>query len=297
MQFVDPKNDLAFKKIFGDETKKEILISLLNAILDFKDEKSIVSLDIVNPYQVPKIADLKETILDIKARNREGEEFIVEMQKKDVGDFHKRSLYYTSKAYVSQLSKGEDYAKLNKVYFIGIVDFNMFNNQHYISRHLILNQETKEQDLADFEFTFVELPKFDKRLDELDNVLDKWLYFIKNANTLSMIPKEYEEKEEFKDAFTIATQYNWNQKELDVYDYMIKKAWDEVNAIKTAEKKAEARGEARGEKRGLEKGMQKGIEKEKLNIAKQLLDVLDDETIALKTGLSTLVIKKLRDKN
>ncbi|HRF57610.1 MAG TPA: Rpn family recombination-promoting nuclease/putative transposase, partial [Campylobacterales bacterium] len=107
MQFADPRNDIAFKKIFGDETKKEILISLLNAILDFQDEKTIVDLQILNPYQVPKIEELKETILDIKAKNSNGEEFIVEMQKKDLNDFAKRSLYYTSKAYVSQINKGD----------------------------------------------------------------------------------------------------------------------------------------------------------------------------------------------
>ncbi|RUM55299.1 MAG: transposase, partial [Nautilia sp.] len=116
MKFADPKNDLAFKKIFGNEKKKEILISFLNAVLDFKGEKRIVDVKIVNPYQVPKIEDLKETILDIKAKNEKGEEFIVEMQKRNLGDFAKRSLYYTSKAYVSQLDKKQDYSKLKKVY-------------------------------------------------------------------------------------------------------------------------------------------------------------------------------------
>ena len=160
MRFVDPKNDLAFKKIFGDETKKEILISLLNAILDFKGNKTIVDVDILNPYQVPKIEDLKNTILDIKAKNKNDEQFIVEMQKKDLNDFEKRSLYYTSKAYVSQLNKAEDYSLLKKVYFIGILNFNMFKDKDYISRHLILNKKTLKQNLEDFEFTFIELKKF-----------------------------------------------------------------------------------------------------------------------------------------
>jgi predicted transposase/invertase (TIGR01784 family) len=306
MQFVDPKNDLAFRKIFGDDTKKEILISLLNAILDFQNENKITSVEIVNPYQVPKIADLKETILDIKAKNFKGEEFIVEMQKKDLGDFAKRSLYYTSKAYVAQLNRGEDYSNLNKVYFIGIVDFTMFNNKKYVSRHLILNKETLEQDIADFEFTFVELTKFDKQLSELSSVLDKWIYFIKNANTLTMIPKEYANIEEFKEAFTIATQYNWNDKELEVYDYMTMKAWDEVNALKTAEKKGMEKGIEKGMEKGMEKGIEKGMEKgmekgiekgaqaEKLKIAKSLLDILDDETIAFKIGLDAKSIEDLR---
>ena len=116
MIFADPKNDLAFKKIFGNEQHKEILISFLNAVLDFKKGYTIVDVALANPYQVPRIPELKETILDIKATNKNGETFIVEMQKKDVGDFTKRSLYYTSKAYVNQIDVAEKYLELKKVY-------------------------------------------------------------------------------------------------------------------------------------------------------------------------------------
>ena len=284
MKFADPKNDLAFKKIFGNENHKNILISFLNAVLDFQGERSIVDVSLANPYQVPKIPELKETILDIKAYNKEGDSFIVEMQKKDLGDFTKRSLYYTSKAYVAQLPKGQDYTVLKKVYFIGILNFTIFENKNYISRHLIINQETNTQDLSDFEFTFIELPKFKKDLDHLETLLDKWIYFLKNASDLQMIPQIYHNIEEFQEAFEIVTQTSWDNKELEVYDYMRLKEFDELNALRTAEKK------------GMEKGMEKGIEKEKINIAKNLLDVLDDETIALKTGLSIEKIKQLREK-
>jgi len=231
MTFADPKNDLAFKKIFGNEKHKEILISFLNATLDFIDEKEIVEVSLANPYQVPKIPELKETILDIKATNREGEKFIVEMQKKDLGDFTKRSLYYTSKAYVSQLDKGTDYSRLKKVYFIGILNFKIFDNKNYISRHLITNQETNSQDLKDFEFTFIELPKFHKKLEELETILDKWTYFLKYASDLTIIPKEYDNIEVFQEAFEIATQTAWDKKELEVYEYMLLKEFDEINAL------------------------------------------------------------------
>jgi predicted transposase/invertase (TIGR01784 family) len=82
MKFADPKNDVAFKKIFGDEKHKEVLISFLNSILDFKDEKTIVDVTLNNTYQLSQIEELKDTILDIKAKNQNGEEFIIEMQKK-----------------------------------------------------------------------------------------------------------------------------------------------------------------------------------------------------------------------
>jgi predicted transposase/invertase (TIGR01784 family) len=278
MQFADPKNDLAFKKIFGDKNHTNILISFLNSVLDFKGNMAIAEVELANPYQVPKIPELKETILDIKATNKKGESFIVEMQRKDLHNFSKRSLYYTSKAYSEQLDAGNDYSQLKKVYFIGIVNFNIFDNVDYISRHLIINQETNTQDLDDFEFSFIELPKFTKQLDELETILDKWIYFIKNANNLDIIPDTYKQEQELNDAFNIATQTTWNKKEMEVYDYVKLKEFDEVNALQTAENK------------GFNKGIEKGIEK----VAKSLLDVLDDQTIALKTGLSVEYIESLR---
>ncbi len=291
MQFADPKNDLAFKKIFGNEGKKEILISLLNAILDFKGNMIIVDLHIVNPYQVPKIPDLKETILDIKAKNKNGDEFIVEMQKKHLGDFAKRSLYYTSKAYVSQLSSGADYSKLNKVYFIGIVDFTMFEGDEFISRHLILNKETLKQDLSDFEFTFIELKKFNKELDELQTLLEKWIYFIKNANNLTIIPSQFYDIVEFKEAFDIATQTTWDKKEMEVYEYMALKAFDEINATRTAINTAKEE----GREEGLKKGMEEGKKQKVIEIAKNaILQGLDNTTISLVTGLSPDTIESLR---
>jgi len=294
MQFADPKNDIAFKKIFGNEQHKNILISFLNSILDFKNEKIIVDVELANPYQVPRIPELKETILDIKATNQNKETFIVEMQKKDMGDFNKRSLYYTSKAYVSQLPKGNDYTKLKKVYFIGILNFNIFENKDFISRHLIINQETNTQDLKDFEFTFIELPKFTKELKELDSILDKWIYFLKNASDLNIIPKEYENIEEFKDAFEIVTQTAWNPKELEVYEYIALKEFDEINALRTAEKKGLEKGMQKGLEEGMQKGLEEGERKKQIEIAKNLLDVLDVETISLKTGLDIEFINELK---
>ena len=308
MKFVDPKNDFAFKKIFGDETKTEILISLLNAILDFKDNKIIVSIEILNPFQVPKIEDLKNTILDIRAKNQDGEEFIVEMQKKDLSNFEKRSLYYTSKAYVTQLDKKEDYSTLNKVYFIGILNFNMFkddttdstqHNDDYISRHLILNKKTLKQEIEDFEFTFVELKKFKKELNQLDTILDKWVYFIKNANDLTMIPAEYETLEEFKEAFIVANQLNWDKDEMEVYDYVKRNEMDDINALKTAEKKGIEQGIKQGIEQGIEQerlNSKKKLEAEKINLAKNLLDILDDKTISLKTSLDITTVANLRKK-
>jgi predicted transposase/invertase (TIGR01784 family) len=275
MKFVDPKNDLAFKKIFGNENKKEILISFLNSVLDFENEKTIVSVTLDNPYQLPDIKELKETILDIKATNKNGDKFIVEMQKKDLSNFAKRSLYYTSKAYISQIDKGEEIINLKKVYYIAILNFNMFENKSYISRHLIINQETTTQDLKDFEFTFIELKKFNTKLENLNTTIDKWVYFINNASNFDLIPKEFDNIKAFKQAFEIANKFTWNKKELEYYDSMDLKQADDKNALDTAEKK--------------------GANKKRIEIAKNLLDILDIETIALKTGLSIQEVEDLKD--
>jgi len=303
MQFADPKNDLAFKKIFGDKNHKNILISFLNSVLDFKDDMQIVDVELTNPYQLPDIKELKETILDIQAKNKKGESFIVEMQRKDLGDFEKRSLYYTSKAYVAQLPKGNDYSVLNKVYFIGILNFEIFKNKNSISRHLIVNQETNKQDLKDFEFTFIELPKFKKELEDLETILDKWIYFIKEASNLTMIPTQYKTEQDFEDAFNIATQTIWSKKELEVYDYMKLKEFDEINAIRTATRKAEKKAKEEGRQEGIEQGRQEGIEEgiekgkeeQKLEIAKTAIkNGLDDTTIAIITGFDIEFISSLR---
>ena len=214
MKFADPKNDIAFKKIFGDEKHKEVLISFLNSVLDFKGDQTIVEVTLDNTYQLSTIQELKDTILDVKAKNQNNEEFIIEMQKKDGGDFAKRSLYYTSKAYVNQIKTAEDYLKLKKVYYIALVDFNIFDNQSFISRHLIINQETTKQDLKDMEFTFIELKKFNLSLDKCDTTIKKWLYFINNASSLDLIPDELNNIDAFQIAFNTANTYTWNKKEV-----------------------------------------------------------------------------------
>ena len=105
MQFADVKSDIAFKKIFGCEQHKEILIGFLNAVLDLQGEKRIKSVTLKNPWQAPDLPILKETILDIKAVDHRDITFIVEMQVKDNPCFDKRALFYTDKAYMAQINK------------------------------------------------------------------------------------------------------------------------------------------------------------------------------------------------
>jgi predicted transposase/invertase (TIGR01784 family) len=218
MKFADVKNDIAFRKIFGNENKKEVLISFLNAILDFKGQHTITDVNIVNPYQLPKFRDGKATIIDVKARDQGGREFIVEMQVADALGFSKRVLYYTSQGYVSQIDRGEFYDKLNPTIFVGVLDFEISKNSKYISRHRILDVETGERIMEDMEFNFIELPKFKLERKSLKTLVEKWVFFIKEAENLEVVPEGMDDPG-LKAAFEQANIQTWTPEELEAYDY------------------------------------------------------------------------------
>ena len=195
MKFVDVTNDIAFRKIFGNENKKVSLISFLNAVINFPNNNKVVEVDILNPYQLAKLSEGKSTIVDVKAKDKNGNTFIIEMQIAESEHFHKRILYYTSQSYTAQIAKGKDYSKLSPAYFIGILEFEVSKNPNYISCNKVLDVETNEQIIRDIEFNFIELPKFNKKTDELETSIDQWTYFIKNAENLDEIPKNVKMKD------------------------------------------------------------------------------------------------------
>lgn len=274
MQFVDVTTAIAFKKVFGSEQHKGILIGFLNAILDLQGDKKIKEVTLKNPWQAPDIAILKETILDIKAIDNRGVSFIVEMQVEKKYAFQKRAQYYTAKAYTSQIDKGEEYPKLGQVIFIGILDFSCFDGDGYLTRHLILNQTTQKQELKDLEFNFLELPKFNKTEEELDGIIEKWVYFIKNASNLTMIPKSAESISELNNAYTQASVFSWSKDELEIYEY-----W---------------RMEETSDRYKLQEEFEKGIEKGKVEVARNLLAAGVEVTVIIQaTGLSREEIGKI----
>src|ERR1700712_5002541 len=227
MRFVDITNDIAFRKIFGNENKKISLISFLNAVINFPEGKKVVEVDILNPYQLPKLANGKSTIIDVKALDNNGNTFIVEMQIAESEFFHKRILYYTSQSYTAQIGKGKDYSKLNPAYFIGILEFEISKNPNYKTCHKVLDVETNEHIIQDVEFHFIELPKFNKEIDELETNIDQWTYFIKNAENINVIPENIHD-DGLKEAYQEAEKYNWTQAELDDYERASIKEGDEI---------------------------------------------------------------------
>lgn len=226
MKFVDIKNDVAFRKIFGNENRKEVLISFLNAVLLLQENHKIVDVDILTPYQLPDLKGGKVTIVDVKAKDQNDKTYIVEMQVAEVDGFDKRVLYYASKSYSAQIERGDEYGKLKPTYFIGILDFEVTQNPSYINRHKIIDIETSENYLKDIEFNFIELPKFNKKENELESIIDQWVYFIKNAENLDIIPGNIID-EGLKFAYQDADKHNWTKAELEAYDYVLMREQDD----------------------------------------------------------------------
>jgi predicted transposase/invertase (TIGR01784 family) len=227
MRFADIKNDIAFRKIFGNETKTEILISFLNAILKLEGNKQIIEVEILNPYQLARIAGSKSSILDVRAKDKTGSSYIVEMQVTDKKGLDKRIIYYSAKGYASQLDASENYYKLKPVIFIGILNFEYMQSPNYLSRHLILDSETQEHKLKDLEFTFIELPKFNKTEQELQTMGEKWVFFIKNAENLNVIPQSVNDKG-LQSAYQEADRHSWTKEELEEYEYARMRETDEI---------------------------------------------------------------------
>jgi predicted transposase/invertase (TIGR01784 family) len=219
MKFISPKVDYAFKKIFGSEQSKDILISFLNAII-YGGEKIIQSLTIINPYNPGQAMTLKDTYLDIKAVLYDGSIVVIEMQIARVSAFSKRVVYNLSKAYTNQLGIGEDYLSLTPVIAVTITDFILFNQTPDVINQFIFQEKTKKFAYPDTELQliFIELPKFKKTLSELKSLSDKWIYFIKEAATLDAIPDNLGEVREIELALNIANQAKMTVEELEVVD-------------------------------------------------------------------------------
>ncbi len=286
MIFLDPKSDIAFKKLFSNAKHTDIIINFLNNTLQRPKDSQIISVTINDPYNHPETQFTKSSIVDVRCKDQNDAEYILEMQVVNQHDFAERAQYYVAIALARQLQRSEEYIKLTPVIFIGIVNFNIFKTEAYISHHGTVDLETHERTMTFQEYHFIELKKFNKDLDKLDNDADKWVYFFKYAKDLETIPKELKKPLALTEAFTILEQGNWTRKELEEYDRSLDELRIRNSQIKTARDEGLLKGKIEGKLEG---------EKAKaLVIAKNLLDVLDTKTIALKTGLHVEEIELLK---
>jgi predicted transposase/invertase (TIGR01784 family) len=298
MIFINPKTDFAFKKIFGSEQSKDILISFLNAIL-YEEQPIIEDLEILNPYLAPKIRGVKDTYLDVRAKITGNKTVIIEMQVLNVESFEKRILYNAAKTYSIQLQTGEDYNLLNPVIALTITDFKMFEQfDKVISRFILKEREFLVDYLIyDIELVFVELPKFTKELEQLETLTDKWIYFLKSARSLQTVPEKMGSVPEIRKAFEVADRANLNREELEDLERQEIFIQDMRGAMTKAINQGLQQGRQEGIQQGIQQGRQEATKEAQVEIAKRLLNVLDVETISQTTGLSIEEIQSLQREN
>jgi hypothetical protein len=220
-KFLVPKNDIAFRRIFGTDKNKDILIHFINDILGLEGQDQIQEVTLQPTIQEPEIAAKKQSIVDVLCKDANGVQIIVEMQVSS-----------------RQLNKGKEiggrYEDLKAVVFIAICNNKMFKDKEaYLSRHIILDQATYTQDLQDFSFTFIELPKFKiKRIEDLSNMVEKWCYFFKNAPSTkeSDLQKIVGEDEVIERAYEELNQFSWTEEELLTYEAEVKRVMDNLAA-------------------------------------------------------------------
>ncbi|MCS7464992.1 Rpn family recombination-promoting nuclease/putative transposase [Paenibacillus doosanensis] len=273
-RLLDPRNDFVFKRIFGSEDNKDILLAFLNRTFMETNEPPLTEIILMNPYTEKDAPSDKQSILDIKARTIDGKLVNIEIQLFNRYDIEKRTLYYWSKMYSDQLAEGQTYRELKKCITINILDFSYLPDKQYHSVFRLREQRTGLQLTDDLEIHFMELPKLDDTNVLVEGGLVNWLLFLKGVD-----------------------QSTWEV--LTMNEPMLKKA---MTTLKFLSQDAEARQlyEARqkylhDEASMIEGAKAEGERKKALEIAKSLLDSnVDIAVIAKSTGLSMDEIEKLR---
>ncbi len=254
MKFVDVKNDVAFRKIFGNSQKKEILISFLNAILKLDVEEQLLKLKFLNYLHLLRVPGENATIIDVEATDKKGKQYIIELQFTSKHGFEKHINYYACSDYAAEIDSRQTYALIKPTHFIGILDFPFFDSPHYLSHHIIVNGETYEHKLKDIQFAFIELKKFHLTEKDLKTLIEKWVFFIKNAASLAMIPKHVND-DGLKEAYQDADKHSWNKEELRAYDNASIAIQDARGKLEAAKKEGKQETQEYVIKKGWQKNM------------------------------------------
>ena len=214
------------------------------------------------------------------------------MQVLNIEGFEKRILYNAAKSYSTQLGVGQDYNLLDPVIALTITDFEMFPEINQLISRFILKEKDFLIDypIYDIELVFVELPKFHKEADRLETLADKWLYFLKCARQLDVVPESMNLVPEIKKAFEVANEVNLTPEQIEDMEMQEMFIHDQRNAIK----KALNQGRQEGRHEGLEESVEQGKVAARIEMARKLLDVLDDVAISRASGLSLQEIAELR---
>ncbi|QYS91589.1 PD-(D/E)XK nuclease family transposase [Flavobacterium covae] len=292
-KYINPFTDFGFKKIFGEEASKNLLIDFLNALLPEYDQ--IKELSFKNTEQLGQSDLDRKAIYDIYCENEKGEKFIVELQKAKQNYFKERTIYYYSTFPIrEQAEKGEWNYNLKAVYCVGVLDFTFDDYETEPERSEVVHTiKLKNQNGKVFydklTYIYLEMPNFNKQETDLNSRLDKWLYFIKNLEDFQNIPTIFKD-EVFTQAFEKAELANFGQLDLDKYESSLKVYRDLKGVIDTAFDDGKMEGLIEGKMEGLIEGEIKG----KIETAKSLKRLgVSVEIITQATGLTKEEINKL----
>jgi predicted transposase/invertase (TIGR01784 family) len=269
-KYINPYTDFGFKKLFGEEANKDLLIDFLNQLLP--PYHQIQNLTFRNPENIGDFSAERKAIFDIHCQAVSGERFVVEMQKEKFRYFKDRSLFYVTFPIRDQAKKGNWNFKLEPIYFVAILDF-IYDEAEELSkfrRDVALKDQDGEVFLDKLHFRFLQMPLFKKQADELENQFDKWCYFLKNLENFDTIPAILNEPI-FQKAFEEAGLAGLTQEERAQYEQSLMQYRDVYSVVETA------------------------VEDKLIEIAKKcILKGYDNEMIADLTGLAAADIENIR---
>lgn len=259
-----PKIDLVFRKLFGSDENKDLLLSLINGILDCQPR--LVDLTIKNPYNLAAYIDEKASILDVKAVDEHGTWYDIEMQIGEHGFYGKRALYYLAKMYVDQLNLAEEYATLKTTIGIHLIDFDYFPDERYRRRYVWKDADTNEMidHLSYQQLYFIEMRKFRKEWHELTSLLDRWIAFLNKAEDLRRndVPPEMQTEPEIIKAISRLDAMYFDEREREIYETELKARRDGIEEMRTATEKGRAEGEAIAMARAYQRLIEIGMSEE-----------------------------------
>ena len=284
-RYINLLTDFGFKRVFGSEPNKQLLIDFLNTLLP--ERHRIETLSYKSTENLGSTQIDRKAIFDIYCQGENGDRFIVEIQKAKQNFFKDRSVFYASFPIQEQSLRGEWNFKLAPVYSIGILDF-IFDD-HKNEETIVHTVELKDQHCNVFydklKFIYVELPKFTKTLEQLVSHQDKWLYLLRHLPDLDEQPRPFQDAV-FLQLFEIAEISNFSRDEQDSYQSSLKYYRDLNNVIDTSRQE--------GLEEGIEQGIEQGRQAEKKAIARSLLGQLPIKTISQTTGLTVAEVEQLR---
>ena len=306
-KYLDPKNDLTFRKIFGENPK--IMKSFLNSVLPLDKEQKIVEITYLDPGLLPVLPQLKHSIVDVRCTDNYDRQFIVEMQMYWTTSFRSRMLFNASKAYVKQLKKGNKYSSLNPVYGLSLISDIYLSDEKYKKQYYhhyrLAHIDNPDEVIKGIELIFIELPKFKAMTFTEKKLQVLWLRFLTEIDeNTEDIPEELKENEAISEAIEQLQVSAFSPEELAYYEEYWDRVRMEKTAIEDAQKEAAEAKQREEEAKQREEEARRVAEqerKEKEKIKEQLIqtvkkmksDGLPIEIISKYTGLTEAEIKKI----